>query len=69
MIPWSRVRRVDAYVPGGGLGATRYIYITTHNRPPLGKWEIDAETIQVQEQAGLLEALKGQWALGSPKKE
>lgn len=57
-IPWSGVRRTGSYIPGGGLGATEYAYITTHDRVPDGKWEIDSETIQIQNQDGLLEAIE-----------
>jgi len=53
-LPWERVRRVGSYTPGGGLGATTYVYITTRDEPPMGKWDIDAETIQVQERPGML---------------
>jgi hypothetical protein len=57
-IPWERVHRVDVYVPGGGVGATEYLYVTTREAPPQGKWDIDEETIQIQDQAGVLEALQ-----------
>jgi len=54
-IRWSAVRRLDRYAPGAG-NAT-YIYITCEDRPPLGRWEIDERTIQVQDRPGLLDAL------------
>ncbi len=57
-IPWSDVRSIGVYVPGGGVGATKYLYVTTRDSPPQGKWEIDAETIQIQNQPGALEALQ-----------
>ncbi len=57
-IQWHRVRSVGRYVPGGGLGATPYVYISVHERLPEGKWEINDETLQVQDQPGLLEAIE-----------
>jgi hypothetical protein len=57
-IPWSRVNKTGVYIPGGGLGATEYVYITTCDRPPAGKWEIDEQTIQVQARPGLIEAIE-----------
>ena len=57
-IPWSQVGRVGAYIPGGGLGATEYAYVTTKSEPPMGKWDLDDETIQVQDRPGLLEAVQ-----------
>ena len=56
-IPWSRVRGVGSYVPGGGVGATEYVYISTRETPPAGKWDIDRDTLQVQNQPGLIEAI------------
>ena len=56
-IAWSEVRGVGVYVPGGGLGATQYVYITRRDEPPQGKWDIDAETIQIQHREGLMEAI------------
>jgi hypothetical protein len=57
-IPWQRVRRIGVYLPGGGLGATKYLYISAHDREPDGRWEIDADTIQVQDRPGLLDAAR-----------
>lgn len=57
-IPWSRVRKIGVYVPGGGLGATQYAYVTTGDGPPAGKWDIGSETIQLQNRDGLLEAIQ-----------
>lgn len=65
-IPWSRVRRTGKYIPGGGLGATEYAYITTHDRLPQGKWEIDADTLQVQWSEGLLDAIEYYRAQSTP---
>lgn len=62
-IPWHRVSDVGVYVPGGGLGATPYLFITTRSAPPAGKWDVDAETIQVQDRPGLLEAVRAFRAL------
>ncbi len=56
-IDWSEVRGVGAYIPGGGLGATQYVYITKRESPPTGKWDRDRDTIQVQSQPGLIEAI------------
>jgi len=57
-IPWAEVRRIDVYIPGGGLGVTSYLYITTRSTPPEGKWDIGPEVIQVQNRPGLLEAVR-----------
>lgn len=57
-IPWAQVARVGSYIPGGGLGATEYAYITTKPEPPLGKWDLDDETIQVQDRPELLDAIR-----------
>lgn len=57
-IPWSAVRRVGVYVPGGGLGSTEYAYVTTRDEPPGGKWDIGPETIQLQNRDGLLNELR-----------
>ena len=55
-IRWPDVRRLDRYAPGAGNAA--YIYLTCEDRPPLGRWEIDERTIQLQDRPGLLEALR-----------
>lgn len=57
-IPWNAVSKIDVYIPGGGLGATPYLYITTRHEPPQGKWDIDDETIQVQDRPGLMGAIR-----------
>lgn len=57
-ITWPQIRRIDRYIPGGGVGATSYVYITTHDREPEGRWESDADTIQLQDRPGLVEAIK-----------
>jgi hypothetical protein len=59
-IPWAQVRSVGVYVPGGGVGATEYAYVTRRDAPPRGKWDIDLDTIQVQNRPGLMEAIT--WA-------
>ncbi|QDV91190.1 hypothetical protein RAS2_22810 [Phycisphaerae bacterium RAS2] len=56
-LPWNRVKKYGVYIPGGGLGAVEYFYLTTHDRPPDGKWEIDANTIQIQARDGLIETV------------
>lgn len=57
-ISWHEVCTVGTYVPGGGLGATEYLYISKRKEPPAGKWQIDASTFQVQNRPGLLEAIE-----------
>lgn len=57
-IPWERVARVGVYIPGGGVGATEYAYITTRDAEPLGKWDLDGDTIQIQNRPGLLDAIE-----------
>lgn len=57
-IDWAEVRGVGSYIPGGGLGATEYVYITKREPPPAGKWDRDQDTIQVQNQPGLIEAIE-----------
>lgn len=54
-IPWPDVRRIERYAPG--TGSATYIYLTSEDRPPLGRWEIDERTIQLQDRPGLLDAL------------
>lgn len=58
VMEWSAVRRVGVYQPGGGVGQTQYIYLTTHDRPPEGKWEQNASVIQIQNRPGLIEAIE-----------
>lgn len=57
VIPWTAVRKLGIYVPGGGVGGTPYFFATRRDEVPAGKWDIDSETIQVQDREGLLEAL------------
>ena len=57
-IPWTRVQSVSTYLPGGGLGATRYVYISMGQGEPAGRWVNDAETIQLQDREGLLQAIE-----------
>lgn len=57
-IPWNAVARIGVYMPGGGLGATEYFYATTKSEPPQGKWDLDGDTIQIQDHPGLLEAVQ-----------
>ncbi len=56
-IPWRETGRVGAYIPDGGVGSQEYYYVTRHDRAPAGKWEVDAATLQVQNRAGLAEAV------------
>lgn len=57
LLPWNQIRRIGEYAPGGGVGGAEYIYITTREKPPTYKWEIDDTTIQTQAHPGLLDAL------------
>ena len=57
-IPWAAVKKLGVYIPGGGLGATEYLYVTTRTEAPMGKWDLDDETIQLQDRPGLLAALE-----------
>lgn len=60
-IAWRDVRRIDCYVPSGGINGPKYVYVTSHERAPLGKWEIDSRMFQVQDRPGLLDALRESW--------
>jgi len=66
-IPWTGICVIGVYVPAGGVGATEYLYVSTREVPPQGKWDIDAETIQIQNQPGALEALQAAQALWKDK--
>lgn len=66
-LPWDRIKKHGVYIPGGGLGAVEYFYLTTHDRPPDGKWEIDESTIQIQARNGLLETVEALRAAGRPQ--
>ena len=57
-LKWNDVKQIGEYIPGGGLGATEYVYITKRDQPPAGKWDIDEHTVQVQAQTGLIETLE-----------
>lgn len=57
-LPWDRIKKYGVYIPGGGLGAVEYFYLTTHDRPPDGKWEVDESTIQIQARDGLIETVE-----------
>jgi hypothetical protein len=57
-IPWQRVRSAGKYRPGGGVGGREYVYVSSRDGPPLGKWDIDAETVQAQDRPGLWEAIE-----------
>lgn len=61
-LPWDRIKQYGVYIPGGGLGAVEYVYLTTHDRPPDGKWEIDESTVQIQARDGLLESVEAHHA-------
>lgn len=53
-IPWEDVKAVGVYSPGGGKGGSEYVYISRRERQPGGTWEIDDDTIQLQNREGLL---------------
>ena len=55
-LPWKIVRAIGVYLPGGGVGATQYFYITARETAPVAAWDIDESTIQIQNREGLLEA-------------
>ncbi len=61
VISWKNVRAVGAYVPGGGLGATEYVYISSRLTGPEGKWDIGQDMIQLQSRPGLLETIHDLW--------
>ncbi|GMU24439.1 MAG: hypothetical protein AMXMBFR13_45130 [Phycisphaerae bacterium] len=65
-IPWDQVRRMDSYIPLDRNRATRYVYITRLDSPPVDWREIDENTIQLQDRAGLLETLHGYWKRHGP---
>ena len=58
VMPWTAVRQIGVYQPGGGIGQTEYVYLTTRDRPPAGKWEQDRSVIQIQNRPGLLETIE-----------
>ncbi len=55
-ISWSDVKSCGVY-SAGGPGGTSYFYITRRAVQPGGAWDIDRNTIQVQDQPGLREAV------------
>jgi len=57
-IPWDEVRRIDEYIPSGGVNGPKYVYITRHDRAPHGRWELDRDTFQLQSRPGLLDELR-----------
>ncbi len=66
LIPWPEVRRIDAMVPGGGAGGTAYLYVTRRDEPPAGAWDVDAETIQIQNREGVLDVVLAAWKESKP---
>ncbi|MCK6484848.1 MAG: hypothetical protein HUU22_04490 [Phycisphaerae bacterium] len=62
---WRDVRRIDCYVPNGGVNGPKYVFVTSQDRPPRGKWEVDSRTFQVQDRPGLLDALRDSWRRAS----
>lgn len=56
-IDWADVTHTGVYVPGGGVGATEYFFITCRDSPPAGKWDIGDDVVQVQNRPGLTEAV------------
>jgi hypothetical protein len=62
-LPWEQVRRIDRYAPG--VGGAEYVYVTTRDEPPAGRWDVDESTIQMQDRPGLLDALRSAWRRGA----
>jgi hypothetical protein len=60
-LPWTQVRRVGVYVPGGGLGAAEYLFIATQDAVPDGPWQMDSQTLQIQNREGLLKLVESYW--------
>jgi hypothetical protein len=60
-IPWSHVCRIDRYTPPDRNPSTQYVYITRLDHPPPDRFTINADTLQLQDRPGLLEALQGCW--------
>lgn len=58
-LAWPQVRRVGRY--DSGPGGAAYVFVTRHDTPPQGRWDIDGDTIQLQDRAGLLDALDKRW--------
>lgn len=52
---WGEIRRVERYTPG--VGGAAYVYLTSRETPPGGKWDVGPDCIQVQDRPGLLEAI------------
>ncbi len=55
-LDWDAVRLVGRYTPGPGGAA--YVFITSRESPPAGRWDVDEKTIQLQDRPGLLESLE-----------
>ncbi|HWL95336.1 MAG TPA: hypothetical protein VNT79_17585 [Phycisphaerae bacterium] len=55
-IPWSQVASIGIYEPAGKGGA-RYWYVSRGAGPPAGAWQMDKDTIQVQDREGLSQAI------------
>ena len=60
-IPWSQIRRIGRYTPPDRNRLTQYVYITRLDHPPADRHTIDADTLQIQDRPGLLEALQAGW--------
>lgn len=57
-IPWEQVRLIGRYTPPDRNGMTQYAFVTRCNTPPRDRRQVDAETLQVQDRPGLVEALE-----------
>lgn len=55
-LDWNVVRQIGRYTPGPGGAA--YVFITSRESPPAGRWDVDEQTIQLQDRPGLLESLE-----------
>ena len=58
LILWRDVKQIGLYCPSGAVNGALFVFVTTQDRPPLGKWEIDSQTFQLQDRPGLLDALQ-----------
>ncbi len=58
-IGWGDVRGIERY--SVGVGGASYVYVSRRAEPPAGRWEIDGDTIQLQDRPGLVETLRQGW--------
>jgi len=58
-IGWGDVREIGRY--SAGAGGASYVFVSRRSGTPGGRWEIDADTIQLQDRPGLVETLRQGW--------